>query len=140
MNKSVACIAFENKKILIAHRNSSGQMADRWEFPGGKVEDGENETQAVVREMREEFGITVAVLQKITSGHFFHGGKERSLEVYLVKVPHDGIKQKYVLSEHTEYAWVVPEQIPEDNFVDSDLSVCGDVISFLKTMPDGCDL
>ena len=51
MNRSIACIAFKNDKILIAHRNSSGQMCNRWEFPGGKVEEGETDSQAIIREM-----------------------------------------------------------------------------------------
>lgn len=131
MNRSIACIAFKNDKILIAHRNSSGQMCNRWEFPGGKVEEGETDSQAIIREMNEEFGITVEVLQKITTGTFFHNGKERQLDVYLIKVPHDGIEKKYVLTEHTEYEWVGINEIPKDNFVDSDLAVYPQIRKFL---------
>ena len=106
-------------------------MCNRWEFPGGKVEEGETDSQAIIREMNEEFGITVEVLQKITTGTFFHNGKERQLDVYLIKVPHDGIEKKYVLTEHTEYAWVAINAIPKDNFVDSDLAVYPQIRKFL---------
>ena len=40
MKTSIACIAFDGEKILVAHRNPTGQMGGRWEFPGGKVEPG----------------------------------------------------------------------------------------------------
>jgi len=134
MKKSVACIAFENGKILIAHRNPSGQMGNRWEFPGGKIDSGESDQEAVVREMQEEFGIQVSVLDKITSGTFKHCDKEFMLEVYFIKVPHDGIKNKYKLTEHTEYKWVDINDIPEDNFVESDLSVYPKIKEYIESM------
>lgn len=134
MNKSVACIAFEKGKVLIAHRNPTGQMGSRFEFPGGKVDEGESEEQAIKREMSEEFGIEVSVLNKITTGHFIHNEKESLLEVYLIKVPHDGMTEKYKLTEHTDYKWVNIDDIPKENFVDSDLSVYPEVKQFLKKL------
>lgn len=133
MKKSVACIALLNDKVLIAHRNPTGQMGSRFEFPGGKVDEGETEEQAIKREMSEEFGIKVSVLEKITTGQFVHNEKESSLEVYLIKVPHDGMTEKYKLTEHTDYKWVDIDDIPKDNFVDSDLSIYPKVKEYLKT-------
>lgn len=134
MKKSVACIAYHNKKVLIAHRNPTGQMGSRFEFPGGKVDEGESEQQAIKREMSEEFGIEVTVLEKITTGYFVHNDKKSSLEVYLIKVPHDGMTEKYTLSEHTDYNWVSIDDIPKDNFVDSDLAVYEEVKKYLSNI------
>lgn len=134
MNKSIACIAFENNKVLIAHRNPVGQMGNRWEFPGGKVENGEDEKLSIIREMSEEFGIQVEVLKKITTGSFFHNGKESLLEVYHIKVPHDGIEKKYELTEHSEYKWVNINDIPKENFVDSDLTIYPEVVKYLTNI------
>src|SRR5574344_618406 len=111
-NHSVACIAFRSGRILIAHRNPTGDMGDRWEFPGGKVEDGETAAQAVCREMNEEFGITVRVGAPITKGTFCHHGKQCTLTAYAITVPHDGSTTPYTLTEHTEYCWTDPEKIP----------------------------
>lgn len=132
MKKSIACIAVLNKKVLIAHRNNSGQMANRWEFPGGKVDEGESEIEAIHREMNEEFATEVEVLNKITHSTFIHNEKENQLEVYLIKLKHDGIEKKYSLTEHTEYKWVDYENIPKENFVDSDLKIYPDVLKYLK--------
>ena len=104
-----------------------GDMGGRWEFPGGKIEDGEDLHTAVVREMQEEFGVTVTVGRKITSGTFTHKGKPCTLDVLEVKFPHDGIKNKFELTEHTDYKWEDIELIPSLNFVDSDLSIYNDV-------------
>lgn len=132
MKKSIACIAYKDKKILIAHRNNSGQMANRWEFPGGKVDEGETEIEAIHREMKEEFDVDVQVKEKIATSCFVHNEKKSLLEVYLVELSHDGINKKYSLTEHSEYKWVDYKEIPVDNFVDSDLRVYPEVISFLE--------
>ena len=127
MSRSIACIAYNNGKIFIAKRQNKGDMGGRWEFPGGKIEDGEDYNTAIVREMQEEFGVTVTVGRKITSGTFTHKGKPCTLDVLEVTFPHDGIEKKFELTEHTDYRWADIDSIPSLNFVDSDLSIYHDV-------------
>ncbi|MCI1208055.1 MAG: NUDIX domain-containing protein [Treponema sp.] len=123
MRHSIACIAYEEGKILIAHRNPVGDMGGRWEFPGGKVEKGETDEQSIIREFNEEFGVTVAVGGLIAKGSFIHSGESSTLHAYLIKVPHKGSSIPYRLTEHSEYKWISPEDIPALNFVDSDMSI-----------------
>lgn len=123
MSRSIACIDYRNGKIFIAKRQMTGDMGGRWEFPGGKIEDGEDLETAVVREMQEEFGVIVTVGRKITSGTFTHRDKPCTLDVLEVHFPHDGMTERFALSEHTDYNWVALTEIPKLNFVDSDLSV-----------------
>lgn len=118
---SIAGIAFYNQKVLIAHRLNKGQMGGRWEFPGGKVEEGESEKEAVIREFREEFGIKVKVGSLIARAEFHHNGELVNLHAYQIFVPHRGMIFKYKLSEHSEYRWSSFEDIKHLNFVDSDL-------------------
>ncbi len=127
MSRSIACIDYRSGKIFIAKRQMVGDMGGRWEFPGGKIEDGEDLQTAVVREMQEEFGVTVTVGRKITSGTFTHKGKPCTLDVLEVTFPHDGIEKKFELTEHTDYKWADIDSIPSLNFVDSDLSIYNDV-------------
>ena len=134
---SIACIAFDGKKVLIAHRNPTGQMGGRWEFPGGKVEEGESEKEGLIREFREEFGVTVTVGDMIASSQFKHNGELRDLHAYRIYVPHNGIEKKYVLTEHTEYRWANMAEIPELAFVDSDMLIYPQVAKYLADMlPD----
>ena len=127
MSRSIACIDYRDGKIFIAKRQMVGDMGGRWEFPGGKIEDGEDLQTAVVREMQEEFGVTVTVGRKITSGTFTHKGKPCTLDVLEVTFPHDGMEKKFELTEHTDYTWAEIDSIPGLNFVDSDLSIYADV-------------
>ena len=127
MSRSIACIDYRDGKIFIAKRQMTGDMGGRWEFPGGKIEEGEDLQQAVVREMQEEFGVTVGVGRKITTGTFTHNGKPCTLDVLEVSFPHDGMAERFALTEHTDYKWAAINEIPSLNFVDSDLSVYEEV-------------
>ena len=123
MSRSIACIDYRDGKIFIAKRQMTGDLGGRWEFPGGKIEEGEDLVTAVVREMQEEFGVTVSVGRKITSGTFMHKEKPCTLDVLEVSFPHDGVEKPFTLTEHTDYKWADINEIPQLNFVDSDLSV-----------------
>lgn len=57
---AVALVDSDNR-ILIAERPADKPMAGLWEFPGGKVQDGESPEQALVRELKEELGIDVCL-------------------------------------------------------------------------------
>lgn len=131
MRTSVACIVFDGERILVARRNPSGQMGGRWEFPGGKVEDGESDEDAIVREFEEEFGVRVTVGERIAGTFFVHDDAQIALHAYSVSVPHDGMARRYALTEHSEYKWVLPAEIPLLDFVDSDMLIYPDVMRWV---------
>ncbi|HWT30116.1 MAG TPA: (deoxy)nucleoside triphosphate pyrophosphohydrolase [Propylenella sp.] len=56
-----ACALIDaDKRVLIAQRPEGKPMAGLWEFPGGKVEEGETPEQTIIRELREELAVTVS--------------------------------------------------------------------------------
>lgn len=130
MSRSIACIDFRDGKVFIAKRQNVGDMGGRWEFPGGKIEDGEDFNQAIVREMKEEFGVEVKTGKQITESTFEHKGKKCYLTVFEVTFPHDGIEKTFTLTEHTEYKWENIENIQNLLFVDSDLKVLPEIMKF----------
>ncbi|MBO4532477.1 MAG: NUDIX domain-containing protein [Treponema sp.] len=123
MSRSIACIDYRKGKLLIAKRKSGGDMGERWEFPGGKIEEGEDFTKAINREMQEEFGCKVRIFEQLAQASFVHKGKDCTVNAFRVKFENDGIKKPFVLTEHTQSQWVSPEQINNLNFVDSDLTL-----------------
>lgn len=129
---SIACIVFDKNRILIAHRNPIGQMGGKWEFPGGKIEEGESHKEAIIREFQEEFGVTVTVGDFITEARFEHNDTSFCLHAYRVNVPHTGEKEAYKLTEHTGYIWTTLDSIRGLNFVDSDLLIYPKVIEYAK--------
>ncbi len=123
MSRSVACIDYRNGKLLIAKRKSGGDMGERWEFPGGKIEEGEDFHAAIIREMSEEFGCGVKIFESLANTSFIHKGKNCTVNAFRVEFENDGLTKPFVLTEHTQADWVSPDQIKNLNFVDSDLAL-----------------
>jgi 8-oxo-dGTP diphosphatase len=64
----VAAAMFDaDRRVLIAQRPAGKHMAGWWEFPGGKVADGESDADALVRELREELGIAARAHRQVTT-------------------------------------------------------------------------
>ena len=63
---AVAIIINSNNEILISRRSENQHQGNKWEFPGGKVEEGESVEQALSREIKEELGIEILSPQHFT--------------------------------------------------------------------------
>jgi mutator protein MutT len=70
-------------RVLIAQRRADAALGNYWEFPGGKVETGETPEQCVIRELREEMGITVRPIEALAPIDFNYTDKSVRLWPYL---------------------------------------------------------
>ena len=88
---AVAVIANSQNQVLIAKRAPHQHQGDKWEFPGGKVEEGETSQEALVREVKEELGLVVESAELMTNITHHYKNKDGStdkkviLDVYLVE-------------------------------------------------------
>jgi 8-oxo-dGTP diphosphatase len=117
---SVAGVIIEDRKIFIAKRVAKGDMGGRWEFPGGKVEDGETDEQALVREYEEEFRVRIRVGAYIGGAEFERHGNRHAARAYEAVL----LGRDFVVSEHTAWRWAHIEEIDaliqQNTFVPSD--------------------
>ncbi|MGV8925877.1 MAG: pyrimidine (deoxy)nucleoside triphosphate diphosphatase [Ewingella sp.] len=102
----VAAIIEQDGNILLARRDASGDQAGLWEFPGGKVEDGESQPQALIRELQEELGIAARVEEWIASHDFQQPGRIIRLHAWRVS----GFTNIISLQCHSEIAWTPPHE------------------------------
>jgi 8-oxo-dGTP diphosphatase len=92
-----AIIEFPNNKVLLIKRGTP-VFRGYWALPGGKVEDGETVEEAMVREIREETGLTVEIVKKI--GEYHETGANNGIEYdyypicFLVKVVEGKIERQ----------------------------------------------
>ena len=88
MTEVVAALIWEGGKFMICQRPERKARGLLWEFVGGKVEPGETKEQALVRECREELGITEFTPERLTQ-YIFDSVREREL-VYVNRTVYDG--------------------------------------------------
>ena len=123
MSRSIACIDYRDGKVFLAKRQDVGDMGGRWEFPGGKIDEGEDFVTAIRREMNEEFGVKVEVFDRLCQVTFEHKGKLCYVDAFKVRLEEDGLSRRFTLTEHTDYMWEDFSNIPSLNFVDSDMKI-----------------
>jgi 8-oxo-dGTP diphosphatase len=128
MQRSVAGILVHRGKVFIAKRGQTGSFRGRWEFPGGKVEEGESDEAAIEREFREEFDIDIRALRSIGESIFPHRGEDRILAAWLIDLaPYMRPK----LLEHEEIAWADAAGLASLDLVDSDRKLLPMVLPLL---------
>jgi 8-oxo-dGTP diphosphatase len=113
---SVAGVAIEGGRLFVARRKGGGDLGGRWEFPGGKVEPGEGDGEALVREYQEELGVPIEVGPLLSSASFIHRGREYALHAYRVFLK----ERAFTMREHSEWRWAGFEELEKLDFADSD--------------------
>lgn len=128
MKQVTAAIIIKDGEVLIAKRPAGDRLAGKWEFPGGKVEDGESPEECLKRELAEELGIVASV------GDFFarsiyryeHGAIE--LLAYFA----DWFSGDMRLSAHDEVKWAAVTDLGRFNFAPADIPVVEKLIKLYK--------
>jgi 8-oxo-dGTP diphosphatase len=116
MTVVVAAAIARAGRYLAARRTRPEDVAGRWEFPGGKVEPGESEEQALAREIREELGVEIAVGARIPGEWPLHG--DLVLHLYAATII-DG--EPAPLEQHDAIRWVMPEDFDSVDWLSSDV-------------------
>lgn len=119
MTQVVAALIWEKDKFLICQRPTSKTRALEWEFVGGKVEHGETGEQALIRECREELGITVSVGDVFMEVEHTYPDITVHLTLYKAQIAR-GAPQ---LLEHNAMAWITPAEITDYNFCPADEAI-----------------
>lgn len=112
-----AIIENEKNEIFCALRGPDMSLANYWEFPGGKIAEGETPQQALVREIKEEFNCTIEVGEKVEDTTYEYEKIIVRLETYMAKIT-DGCP---VAVEHADTKWVPRAEIEKLNFAPADI-------------------
>ena len=114
-----AVIRDADGKILIAKRRSDKHQGDKWEFPGGKVEQGESRRSALFRELHEELGIEIGHSSRLISIYHEYPDKSIYLDVYEVTQWQGEASGK----EGQPIEWVAPENLGQFEFPEANAPI-----------------
>ena len=115
----VAALVREGDKFLIGQRPVGKARAGLWEFIGGKTETNETNEEALIRECREEIGVTVEV------GTLFMDVLHDYLEVFVHLYVYNAkiVEDEPQRLEHQDFRWITPGEIDDVVFCPADVDV-----------------
>ncbi len=124
MRQVVAALILRNGKMLICQRTKHQPMPLKWEFPGGKIEVGEQPRAALKRELDEEIGIDARIGNEVARlQHSYKNGG--AVELRFFDVPeYDGEIENRIFND---VQWVERTRLPEFDFLDADLQLVKDL-------------
>ncbi|WP_245949312.1 8-oxo-dGTP diphosphatase MutT [Lutibacter citreus] len=96
-----AAIIQKGNKILIARRAPNKHLSGYWEFPGGKIEEGETPEDCLKREIMEELGLEINVRSFFMENEHIYSDKKIILKAYLCEL----ISGKIQLNDHDLFEW-----------------------------------
>ena len=131
----VVCAILEHEgKVMVARRGPAMSMAGFWEFPGGKVEPQESAELALVREIKEELGLEIAVGVPFPASDWDSGQRLIRLLPFVCSLRGGQLQ----LLEHDAVEWVAPTALLDRHWAPADVPV---VIEYLRTQqapPGAC--
>lgn len=114
-----AAVIERDGKILITRRGPGGDMAGKWEFPGGKLEPGETAAECLRREIWEELRLRIEVGEFIAKSIFRQPGREIVLLAYWAR----WLSGEPVLTVHDEFQWITLPELANFDFAPADIPV-----------------
>jgi 8-oxo-dGTP diphosphatase len=124
-----AIIRNEDEDVLIVQRGEKSDHPFKWEFPGGKLNEGENEEECIIREISEELSIDIVILTRMKSVDYNYGSKHILLTPFIC----DTLEELPVLSEHIDFRWIPPSELNGIDFSEADVIVAEDYMKDIKS-------
>ena len=116
---NAVCAIIINNGTIFACQRGYGEWKDWWEFPGGKIEEGESPEEALCREIREELGCEIAVGELLTTIEYDYPTFHLSMHCYWCTL----VNSEPHLLEHEDARWLLPADLPTLRWLPADISL-----------------
>lgn len=118
---SVTCAVIRNEEneVLVVQRGEATDHPLKWEFPGGKLKDGESDEECILREVEEELSMEIVICGKLPEVEYDYGHKQIRLIPFIC----DTLDELPFLSEHLAYKWLPAVELMPVDFSEADVFV-----------------
>ena len=123
----VAAIIIREGKVFATQRGY-GEWKDWWEFPGGKIELGEDPKDALRREIQEELATDIEVGERLVTVEYDYPNFHLSMQCFVCSV----ISGKLSLLEHEAAKWLAKDELHSVNWLPADKDILGAIIDQLN--------
>ena len=124
--KVVAAVIRDDDRIFATQRGY-GEFKGGWEFPGGKIEEGETPQEALVREIKEELEIEIEVGELIDTIEYDYSTFHLSMDCFWAEI----VSGDVVLKEHGAAKWLTKETLDSVEWLPADISIIDHIRSVL---------
>lgn len=124
----VAAAIIINHNKLFATQRGYGKFKDGWEFPGGKIEDGETPQQALRREIKEELDTEIEVRELVDTVEYDYPDFHLSMECFACTVKSGDL----VLKEHESAKWLGKDELHNVDWLPADVGILGRCAELLE--------
>ena len=124
MKRVVAALIVNDGRILACQRTRHQVMPLKWEFPGGKIEEGEQPRDALHRELEEELGIDARIGEEVSRiRHEYPNGTSVELRFFVVREYGSQLENRIF----REIRWAAAKELPSFDFLEADLTLVNDL-------------
>lgn len=114
----VAAVIEREGRLLACQRSRAGSFPLKWEFPGGKVKDGETPQEALERELNEELGLRARIGREIYRTRHNYPQMPETVELIFFETSMESCGPENRVFE--QMAWIEPERLPGMDFLEAD--------------------
>ena len=125
----VGAIIIRGRKVFCTQRNDKGNLALKWEFPGGKVEPGETKEEALIREIKEELNTTIRVIKPFMTIEHAYNHFSLTLHAYICEVVSGNLE----LLEHQAGVWADRDVLLTLDWAEADYPIVHELYDYLET-------
>ncbi|NLB23378.1 MAG: (deoxy)nucleoside triphosphate pyrophosphohydrolase [Clostridium sp.] len=115
----VVAAIIEKKNQFLATQRGYGEFKGMWEFPGGKVEPGENKQDALLREIEEELNVNILIKQYLCTVDYQYPTFHLTMHCYICKIDQGDI----ILNEHLAAKWLIADELNQLEWLPADIDV-----------------